>query len=883
MLERFFRLFLTLILFSGGMSAHADLPATFEETIELHRKIIFLIEAETDNAAAREHNVFIARNFYVQKREHLEALENSVLNDPAQARVIVDALIRFSNDTQTHAADMLAFLDLFDAIQYRQAEQPFLSTDQLNFLRQLEEQMQLIQKNYSKDMAEISAALSTRGLTLEPWQDYLNFLETHYDINQIQSNFNQAKELLAKPATRGMASSKDSPSLIWGFGLPEKTVVLTFDDGPHYRNTNQILDILKQYQVSGYFFAVGKNIGTIGIDGKPTLAKSAATLQRAVQEGHILANHSFSHQVLTKLDSDTQSHELGDTNLLLSAVAGQATQLFRPPYGSQNDVLLARATELGMRAVLWNIDSLDWANPVPDSIVQHVLGELEKSHRGILLFHDIHKQTVQALPAILTALKANGYRAVTVDGQDFAAPHASTESTIANTAPVPPAPALYNDSWAMVVGINQYQHWPQLSYAVHDAKSVGDLLRQQYGFKADHVFELYDTNATREKISDLLTNTLADPARIKPDDRVFIFFAGHGMTRSLPSGRNLGYIIPVDAGLDTFASTSISMTHLQDFSDMIPAKHVYFIMDSCYSGIALTRGGVADSRYLGEIANRRARQILTAGGASQEVADGGPEGHSIFTWSLLQGLKGEADLDHNHIITASELGAFIAPKVSENSNQTPAFGNLVGNEGGDFLFELSLPGEGNQARTDLPSSLPPQQPGEAEKLRVALAAMEQDNAALKQQLASLQQQDQPATKQQLRSAAQDLIQLSPIQRKQIANEWHRQGLDLYKANQLKPALDAMHQAITFGPDNVGIVNDYGFMLYRNREFEQALTWLEKTIEMDGERIPVYLNIADTMVELERISDAVPYYKYYLERYPDSPVKPRIDAFLQAHP
>src|SRR5690606_40665099 len=101
------------------------------------------------------------------------------------------------------------------------------------------------------------------------------------------------------------------------------------------------------------------------------------------------------------------------------------------------------------------------------------------------------------------------------------------------------------------------------------------------------------------------------------------------------------------------------------------AKHVYFVMDSCYSGIALTRsGGLAKhSGYIDEITKRNARQILTAGGADQEVADGGPGGHSIFTWTLLQGLNGRADLDKNNIITAPELGACVAPAVSAASSK----------------------------------------------------------------------------------------------------------------------------------------------------------------------------------------------------------------------
>src|SRR5438552_15976027 len=106
------------------------------------------------------------------------------------------------------------------------------------------------------------------------------------------------------------------------------------------------------------------------------------------------------------------------------------------------------------------------------------------------------------------------------------------------------------------------------------------------------------------------------------------------------------------------------MTSLREASDLIPAKHIYFVMDSCYSGLALTRGAgtfARDRTYLEEVTRRSARQILTAGGADQQVADDGPDGHSVFTWALLQGLQGEADIDGNGVITASELCAYINP------------------------------------------------------------------------------------------------------------------------------------------------------------------------------------------------------------------------------
>ena len=249
----------------------------------------------------------------------------------------------------------------------------------------------------------------------------------------------------------------------------------------------------------------------------------------------------------------------------------------------------------------------------------------------------------------------------------------------------------------MIIGINAYKSWPKLSYAVNDARAVRDTLMRKYGFAADHITTLLDGEATREAILAALGDSLADGKKVARDDRVLVFFAGHGVTRKLPSGKSQGYIVPVDAALQNYQSQAISMTNFQDASDAIPAKHLFFVMDACYSGLALTRaGGGARSgdrrQYLMEITRRSAREVLTAGGGDEQVADNGPNGHSIFTWTLLQGLEGRADLDSDGAITATELAAYVGPGVSSLSRQTPAFGHMAGSEGGEFVFVLQRRG-----------------------------------------------------------------------------------------------------------------------------------------------------------------------------------------------
>ena len=77
-----------------------------------------------------------------------------------------------------------------------------------------------------------------------------------------------------------------------------------------------------------------------------------------------------------------------------------------------------------------------------------------------------------------------------------------------------------------------------------------------------------------------------------------------------------------------------------------------------------------------------------------------------------------------------------------------------------------------------------------------------------------------------------------------------------------------------------MVNDYGYILFQDGNLDEALVWLEKTIEMDADRVPVYVNIADVLVGLGRSKEAIPYYQYYIELYPDTPFKTRIERFLR---
>jgi hypothetical protein len=244
--------------------------------------------------------------------------------------------------------------------------------------------------------------------------------------------------------------------------------------------------------------------------------------------------------------------------------------------------------------------------------------------------------------------------------------------------------ALYSKRVAVVVGINEYEHWPSLTGASNDGRRMAEFLRND-GW--DEVIEIYDGEATRRRMLRVLGTEL--PRIADEDTLAMIYFAGHGQTETLPGGGKRGYLIPVDSDTDDVFSTAISMDTVRDLSKRTPAKHVYYAIDACYSGLALTRGltrtgSGPPSVYLRKITSVPAVQIITAGADGEQAIEVGGQG--LFTSYLLRALQGEADYNHDGAVTASEIGAYVKPQVTNASRnqQTPQFGTMEGS--GEVVF-----------------------------------------------------------------------------------------------------------------------------------------------------------------------------------------------------
>ncbi len=875
----------------------AAVAAIMDDTVAAYRKIIVLMD---DSAALdpgnRERVRTAAWILFEQNRERTVLLEESLRADASSnnSPLLTAFLTRLESNAALRDADKLAFRDLLDDLAHL-SDQEIPSAALRRRISDDAAALEQIQTLYQKEIAQIFSGFQTRGMAVhrEAWDDYVAFLKTRYTRESVLKEY---ESQLPPAESRGGAAAR-SKLEITGAELPPKTVALTFDDGPHPRYTDQVLAILKKYGLHAVFFEIGKNLGTINAANQVTLGPTAAASYRILASGSTIGNHTYSHPLLPKLDQADFAREIDSTSTLLTYVLKSQPVLFRPPYGAANAQILSEIQTDKMKTVIWNVDSEDWADPVPNSVAQRVITEVEQQQRGIILFHDIHKVGVDALPIVIDTLLADGYTFVSWNGTSFAAP--STRGGQPEVAAAPPPPQPYRDSWAAIIGIDDYANWQKLQYAAGDALGVKDLLIQKFNFKPDHVFTLLNGQATRQNILSLLGDKLADQRLVQREDRVLVFYAGHGATRKLASGRELGYIIPVDADLTNFEGSAISMTNFQDISEAIPAKHVLFIMDSCYSGLALTRGGNAplSQNYLNEISRREARQMFTAGGADQQVADNGPNGHSVFTWTLLQGLDGRADLNGDGVITATELAAYVAPAVSALSHQTPAFGNLPGTEGGDFLFNLNH-------ETEFLSGDSPQLDdqgikvnAELEKLRDQMREEERKNEELRKQLASAQAQLKQGAQPAPNAAAHPPTAAatsapaspgaSPIQEATVnppdpaaAND---EGMRLYKEKRYAEAAAEFTEAATLQPNTALFANNAGFAYYRMAQYDEAAKWFLRTIALDPKRSIAYLNLGDAYVNLQKKSEARDAYQKYLTLSPNSKTAPEVRAKLQALP
>jgi len=265
--------------------------------------------------------------------------------------------------------------------------------------------------------------------------------------------------------------------------------------------------------------------------------------------------------------------------------------------------------------------------------------------------------------------------------------------------PPPPAPKIVPARWAVVIGVGRYESpdIPQLRYTVPDAEAIYQVLTGPAGFKKEHVLLLTDKTEKKPTLRNIrwaLGTFLSRSAR--KDDTVLIFFAGHGApevdARGVERDGFSKYLVPADAEPDDLFSTALPMDDIQTIFARIEAERVVVLLDSCYSGAAggrtfsskKTRSSHVDDLFLERLARSKGRAILTASRPAEVSIELAELGHGIFTYYLVQGLKGAADLNRDGIVTLQELYEYVEQQVTQKSravggNQHPVMkGELEG-------------------------------------------------------------------------------------------------------------------------------------------------------------------------------------------------------------
>lgn len=212
--------------------------------------------------------------------------------------------------------------------------------------------------------------------------------------------------VFAKKEGKGRSYYEQRGEIVWEVPSLRKVIALTFDDGPDAVITRQIADLLRQYDAKATFFVVGSRV-----------LKNPRVVQQLAEDGHELANHTFSHPNMRRLSKERLGREIEQTQKVITDLTGKKPVLFRPPGGYYDEKMVDSIRNAGFLVVLWSWhqDTRDWTDPGTNKIVTKVLKNARNG--DIVLFHDYggdRQQTVNALKTILPSLQKEGFQFVTV-------------------------------------------------------------------------------------------------------------------------------------------------------------------------------------------------------------------------------------------------------------------------------------------------------------------------------------------------------------------------------------------------------------------------------------------------------------------------------------
>lgn len=244
---------------------------------------------------------------------------------------------------------------------------------------------------------------------------------------------------------------------------------------------------------------------------------------------------------------------------------------------------------------------------------------------------------------------------------------------------------IYDDYHALVVGVGQYDQWPLKPEAVDNARDVSWGLKK-LGFSVKLL-----TNPTMAELRSSL-DEFAQETGAEANRGLLFYYSGNSQSSTSLNGKKIGRIIPKDAPLpgqdrEAFEQHTISTDEIVTIANQIQSKHVLFLFDAALSADAF-QVEPAVLRRINATSALPTRQFIAAGNAQTPIIE-----HTVFKKYLLLGLEGEADLIHDGVVSASELGIYLSDRVSKVTDEQlyPQFGTMTvaGDIRGDFIFQLT--------------------------------------------------------------------------------------------------------------------------------------------------------------------------------------------------
>ncbi|KGA98939.1 chitooligosaccharide deacetylase [Alkalihalobacillus alcalophilus ATCC 27647 = CGMCC 1.3604] len=255
------------------------------------------------------------------------------------------------------------------------------------------------------DLMTVSANKDTAGDVSQQWwkKD-----KPDKDFPDLRGGPENPERQRQQPVDMNLLQQRYPDTFILQGPTDQNRIALTFDDGPDARFTEDVLDVLNQYNVPATFFLLGSRA-----------VAYPEIVTRIQNEGHVIANHTYFHpNLVDESDIETLEREVSRTEDALNDIIGYRTSLFRPPYGFLYNELVEKLAEMQYLVIGWSVDSLDWQEDPPETIAANVLDNVQPG--AIILMHDgadwdgDRTNTIESLHQIIPALQEQGYEFVTV-------------------------------------------------------------------------------------------------------------------------------------------------------------------------------------------------------------------------------------------------------------------------------------------------------------------------------------------------------------------------------------------------------------------------------------------------------------------------------------